>query len=332
MNKIAMASSKERKELFSETAQKMHTKPSIVEKDFWVVWVLDKIFTDDRLNKKLMFKGGTSLSKVFNLIGRFSEDIDLILDWREVTKKNPNDEKVSKSQQVKFNKKVNTDAQAYIKDVLLPIVAQIVSPLCSCKILQDEPFNINITYPISFEDVYLRSEILLEIGPLASWLPSESFEISSYASQKFPDIFDKHLCRVNAIVAKRTFWEKATILHQEAHRVKEKALLSRYSRHYYDMAIMAKADVKNEALFDLELLQQVIDFKNKFYPATWAEFDKAKPNTLKLVPPGFRIAELKKDYKAMEHMIFDKYLTFEEILKTLQALEDEINSLEQTNE
>ena len=332
MNKIAISSSEERKELFSATAQKMHTKPSIVEKDFWVVWVLDKIFTDDRLNKKLMFKGGTSLSKVFNLIGRFSEDIDLILDWREVTKENPEDERTSKTKQVKFNEKVNTDAKTYIKDVLLPIVAQIISPLCSCKILQDEPFNINITYPASFEDVYLRPEILLEIGPLASWLPSESFEISSYASQKFPDIFDKPLCRVNAIVAKRTFWEKATILHQEAHRVKEKALLSRYSRHYYDMAIMAKADVKNEALSDLELLQQVIDFKNKFYPAAWAEFDKAKPNTLKLVPPDFRIDELKKDYKAMEHMIFDKYLTFEEVLKTLQALENEINSLEQTDE
>ena len=332
MNKVALASSKNRKELFSATAQKMHIKPSIVEKDFWVVWVLDKIFTDERLNKKLMFKGGTSLSKVFNLIGRFSEDIDLILDWREVTKENPKDERVSKSQQVKFNKKVNTDAQAYIKDVLLPIVAQIVSPLCNCKIIPDEPFNINITYPASFEDVYLRPEILLEIGPLASWLPSESFEISSYASQKFPDIFDKPQCKVNAIVAKRTFWEKATILHQEAHRVKEKVLLPRYSRHYYDMAIMAKSDVKNEALSDLELLQQVIDFKNKFYPATWAEFDKAKPNTLKLVPPEYRIDELKADYKAMEHMIFDKYLAFDEILEILQALEDEINSLEQTDE
>ena len=332
MNKVALASSKERKELFSATAQKMHTKSSIVEKDFWVVWTLDKIFLDERLNKILMFKGGTSLSKVFNLIGRFSEDIDLILDWREVTKENPKDKRASKTKQVKFNEKVNTDGKTYIKDVLLPIVAQIVSPLCSCEIVENEPFNINIKYPSSFKDSYLRPEILLEIGPLASWMPSDSFEISSYASQKFPDFFDKPLCKVNAILAKRTFWEKATILHQEAHRVKEKALLPRYSRHYYDMAIMAKTKVKNEALSDLELLQQVVDFKNKFYPATWAEFDKAKPNTLKLAPSEYKIDELKADYKAMENMIFNKYLSFEEILKTLKELESEINSLEQTDD
>jgi predicted nucleotidyltransferase component of viral defense system len=85
MNKIANLPKQQRSELFLETATLMNTTNSIVEKDFWVVWTLDKIFSDDRLNKILMFKGGTSLSKVFNLIGRFSEDIDLILDWRLVS-------------------------------------------------------------------------------------------------------------------------------------------------------------------------------------------------------------------------------------------------------
>ena len=85
MNNVAKLSVDERNELFKETASLMNTTNAIVEKDFWVVWTLNKLFSDDRLNKILMFKGGTSLSKVFNLIGRFSEDIDLILDWREVT-------------------------------------------------------------------------------------------------------------------------------------------------------------------------------------------------------------------------------------------------------
>jgi len=303
VNHIAIASGKNREELFTAVSQKMCTKAAIVEKDFWVVWVLDKIFGDDRLNKILMFKGGTSLSKVFNLIGRFSEDIDLILDWREIAKENPLDKRASKNQQVKFNKKVNDDAKVYIKETLLPIIIELVSPLCSCSIDQNDEFNINIIYPSSFSDEYLR-----------------------------PDIFEKSICKINAIVAKRIFWEKATILHQESNRVKEKVLLPRYSRHYYDMTIMAQSTVKQEALDDLELLEQVIDFKNKFYPANWAKFDEAKPNTLKLIPPDFRLNELKKDYKAMEHMIFDKHLKFEEIIETLQALEDEINSLEQTDD
>lgn len=171
----------------------------------------------------------------------------------------------------------------------------------------------------------MRPQILLEIGPLASWLPSDSFVISAYAAQKFPDLFERIECEVNAIVAKRTFWEKATILHQESNRVKEKPLPARYSRHYYDLAIMAKDSVKDEALADLELLEQVVEFKKKFYRAAWAKFDEAKPGSLRLLPPEFRIDELAKDYKAMGHMIFDKQLSFEEIIETLKSLEDEIN-------
>ena len=102
MDRIANLPEEKRRELFTETAREMDIIPAIIEKDFWVVWTLDKIFTDERLNKILMFKGGTSLSKVFDLIGRFSEDIDLILDWREVTKEDPEEERSSKNKQVKL--------------------------------------------------------------------------------------------------------------------------------------------------------------------------------------------------------------------------------------
>jgi len=327
MDKVASLTEEQRRKLFTETARKMNTIPAIIEKDFWVVWTLDKIFGDDRLNKILMFKGGTSLSKVFDLIGRFSEDIDLILDWREVTGEDPEEERDSKSKQVQFNVQVNEDAKTYISDVILPVVSTLLSPLCTCRIDEEDAFNINITYPTSFNDPYLKPKILLEIGPLASWLPSDSFEISTYAAQKFPDVFERTSCKVNAIVAKRTFWEKATILHQESNRVQEKVLPPRYSRHYYDLAIMAQSFVKDEALTDLDLLAQVVEFKKKFYPAAWAKFDDAKPGSLKLLPPEFRVSELAKDYKAMGHMIFYKQLSFEEIIETLKSLEDEINAM-----
>ncbi|NOQ32091.1 MAG: hypothetical protein GQ570_13320 [Helicobacteraceae bacterium] len=107
MNSVAVLSVDERSELFRETASLMNTTNAIIEKDFWVVWSLNKLFSDERLNKILMFKGGTSLSKVFNLIGRFSEDIDLILDWREVTSDNPLNTQPSKTKQVKFNEQIN---------------------------------------------------------------------------------------------------------------------------------------------------------------------------------------------------------------------------------
>ena len=324
MNKIANLPKQQRSELFLETATLMKTTNAIVEKDFWVVWTLNKIFSDDRLNKILMFKGGTSLSKVFNLIGRFSEDIDLILDWRLVSNENPLNDQESKNKQVKFNEQINENAKVFIKDQLLPVFSQILSPLCTCSIAEDG-FSINVKYPNAFDDSYLRPEILLEIGPLASWLPSDSFEISSFAAQKFPQVFEKSNCTVNTIVAKRTFWEKATILHHEANRPEESPMPTRYSRHYYDLAMMAQSKVKNEAFADLDLLQNVVKFKQKFYPRTWAKYEEAIPGTLKLLPPEFRLDSLEKDYKAMQNMIFDKYISFEEIIGILRELEREIN-------
>ncbi|MFW2600800.1 nucleotidyl transferase AbiEii/AbiGii toxin family protein [Aliarcobacter butzleri] len=326
MNKIANLPKQQRSELFSETATLMKTTNAIVEKDFWVVWTLNKIFSDDRLNKILMFKGGTSLSKVFNLIGRFSEDIDLILDWRLISKVNPLSEQESKNKQVKFNEQINENAKVFIKDQLLPIFSQILSPLCTCSIAEDG-FSINVKYPNAFDDSYLRPEILLEIGPLASWLPSDSFEISSFAAQKFPQVFEKSNCTVNTIVAKRTFWEKATILHHEANRPSDSAIPTRYSRHYYDLAMMAQSEVKNEALADLNLLQNVVEFKQKFYPRKWAKYEEAVPGTLKLLPLEFRLDSLEKDYKAMQNMIFDKYISFDEIIGILGKLEKEINEV-----
>lgn len=326
MNKIANLPKQQRSELFSETATLMKTTNAIVEKDFWVVWTLNKIFSDDRLNKILMFKGGTSLSKVFNLIGRFSEDIDLILDWRLVSNENPLNDQESKNKQVKFNEEINENAKVFIKDQLLPIFSQILSPLCTCSIAEDR-FSINVKYPNAFDDSYLRPEILLEIGPLASWLPSDSFEISSFAAQKFPQVFEKSNCTVNTIVAKRTFWEKATILHHEANRPADSAMPTRYSRHYYDLAMMAKNEVKEEALVDLDLLKNVVEFKQKFYPRTWAKYEEAIPGTLKLLPPEFRLDSLEKDYKAMQNMVFDKHISFDEIIGILGKLEKEINEI-----
>lgn len=326
MDKVARLPAKDRSDLFAETAQAMRTTPAIAEKDFWVVWVLSRVFANAELARILKFKGGTSLSKVFGLIGRFSEDIDLILDWREVVQDDPHAER-SKSQQMKFNEATNAEAIHYIDTVLLPQVHQCLGDLCTCSIDLANPHAINIRYPAAFNDAYLRPEILLEIGPLASWLPSDVFAITPYAAQHFAHIFEKPSCNVPTILAERTFWEKATILHQEAHRAVDKPMPPRYSRHYYDLARLALADVKAKALADLEMLAAVVAFKQRFYPSAWAQYELAKPPTLKLIPPEVRVSELAKDYQAMQNMIFDKPLSFDEVMHTLVELEKEINAL-----
>ncbi len=326
MDKVARFDIRQRSELFRETASLMKTTPAIVEKDFWVVWVLDKLFGDAQLRRVLKFKGGTSLSKAFGLIGRFSEDIDLILDWREVTGEDPYRER-SKNQQMKFNEATNEQAAAYIRETLLPQVAAQVDSLCSCSIDPGNPHSLNIRYPSIFSDAYLRPEILLEIGPLASWLPSAEFVIRAYASHHFPGVFERAVCHVPTILARRTFWEKATILHQEAHRAEDRPMPPRYSRHYYDLAWLAQSDVKAEALADMALLAEVVTFKQRFYPSAWANYGTAMPGSFRLIAPAYRFDALRKDYQAMQNMIFDRHLSFETIIETLTGLETEINAL-----
>lgn len=329
MDSIARLAEKERNALFAETAAAMRTVPAIAEKDFWVVWVLDKLFAHPKLGRILQFKGGTSLSKAFDLIGRFSEDIDLILDWREVAQGDPHQPR-SKTQQSKFNQAVNEQAKAYIREKLLPEVRTLLAPVCECHMEDSDGFSIFVRYPSAFKQTYLRPEIMLEIGPLAAWLPSAMMPIQPYAATHFPKAFNKPQCQVPTIVARRTFWEKATILHQEAQRAADRPMPPRYSRHYYDLALLARAAVRQEALADLALLEAVVDFKQRFYPIAWAKYELAAPGSLTLIPNVERLKEVEADYKAMQVMIFDKKISFAEIIETLTHLEQEINSLART--
>lgn len=326
MDKIAGLPATQRNELFSETAARRGMTPAIVEKDFWVTWTLDKLFAHSDLSRILMFKGGTSLSKVFGLIERFSEDIDLILDWNVLTDEDPEAVR-SKTQQQKFNDQLNERAQVYIAGELLQHISVSVAPVCRCDLDTEDPHVLNLHYPAAFSDEYLRPEIRLEIGPLASWLPFDAYIIRPYAAEAFPTVFNRSECRVRAIKAERTFWEKATILHQEAHRPEGKVQASRYSRHYYDLAKMFRSSAKAAALEDITLLETVVAFKNRFYPCGWANYDLAKPGTLRLVPPDHVLKAVKSDYREMRTMIFGYYPAIEAIMGQLQELEDEINGL-----
>ena len=328
MDNVVFLPPKERSRLIRETAEQMGLNPGAVEKDFWVVWVLSRLFSSDLLADKILFKGGTSLSKVFGLIRRFSEDIDLILDWNEVVSEDPNIER-SKKKQDQFNKAVPKQSRLYIEKIFLPEVMRLVGDVCTAEIEAGAPDVINIRYPSSFESDYLRPEIRLEIGPLALWVPNARYGIGSYVAEVFPGVFENPTSYVNAIKAERTFWEKATILHAEAFRPEHKPHLARYSRHYYDLAMMTRDEsTKSAALSDLELLHSVVVFKAKFYPASWASYDLAKPGTFKLLPPNHNFKSLSEDYKQMQVMFYGEVPVFDDLMETLQRLEDEINALE----
>jgi hypothetical protein len=324
MDRVARFSADQRRELFAEAAARRGMTPAVVEKDFWVTWTLRRLFADPQLAGLLMFKGGTSLSKAYGLIERFSEDIDLILDWRVLSGDDPLAER-SRTKQEGFNKAIEEKALAYVAGPLLAQVVAATGEICRCAVVADDPHVIELRYPAAFPDTYLRPELRLEIGPLAAWLPHEERTLTCYAADAFPQIFEQPEFAVRVIRAERTFWEKATILHHEAHRPAGNPLPPRYSRHYYDLARMAASPVKDAALADTGLLADVVAFKQRFYRRAWARYELAVRGTLRLVPGEETLKALEADYRAMAHMIFGQTPAFAEIVAQLRALEAEIN-------
>jgi hypothetical protein len=331
MNRVATWPAGRRNELFALTAERLGMGTvAVVEKDFWVCWVLKQLFEHPELSKQLIFKGGTSLSKVFGLIDRFSEDIDLILDWRRVTDVDPMEAR-SKTRQEKLNEEINQKARVYISEVLVPLLESALERHCSVECLQDEKdlgHIVRVRYPETTASGTLLPFIQLEIGPLASWVPHALHTVQPYAATEFPDLFEAADFSVCAIDAERTFWEKATILHHESHRPEPSPVPVRYSRHYYDLFLMSQSPIRAAALSNLGLLKSVVEFKKRFYPRGWARYDLAKPGTLKLIPSVYTLDAMRRDYTAMQEMIFGRRPTFDEIVEGLRTLEAEINALE----
>jgi len=167
----------------------------------------------------------------------------------------------------------------------------------------------------------------LELGTHAEFIPHGDFIIRSFAATEFPGLFKEADVLVTSLLAKRTFWEKATILHAEYHRSADKPTPGRHSRHYYDVAMMAGGPAKAEAFADLALLAAVVKHKQTFYPSAWAQYALASPGTFRLAPAEGRLAALRQDYRDMEPMIFGEPPPFEKIIGTLVGLENELNSL-----
>ncbi|MDO5845217.1 MAG: nucleotidyl transferase AbiEii/AbiGii toxin family protein, partial [Methanocorpusculum sp.] len=234
MQNIARLPPEDRKDLFSGTSSKKGMSEAVIEKDFWVCIMLDYLFHECKWKDKFVFKGGTSLSKAYNLIERFSEDIDLILDWRVLgySRNEPWEERSNKSQD-DFCDKANERAELFLRDEFVPrLESDLIDKFgdgISVSIDELENQTVNVHYPQSYSDDSLLQEIRLEIGPLAAWTPSSVKQIEPYAAECYPKKFSQPSTDILTVLPERTFWEKVTILHSEAFRTNN--LPPRYSRH-----------------------------------------------------------------------------------------------------
>lgn len=335
MNNIVKLPKTECEILFRNTAAKCGMSEGIVEKDFWVCWTLDYLFHHSPWASHLAFKGSTSLSKSFGLILRFSEDIDLILDWRllESSQKDPWAER-SKNQQDKLNKALNAETEVFLREQFIPKLSgdfrTLLADDFTLEIDPHESQTVNFTYPKLFSESSILPMVRLEIGALAAWTPTVQSTITSYAAQQYVRVFQKPSTSVLTVMPERTFWEKVTILHKEAFRTNG-SFPARYSRHYYDLFCMDKSPVKASAYADLDLLARVVQFKERFYPAGNAHYDLARPGTMRLLPPEDCLPTLREDYAHMQNMLFGEKPSFEEVMDCIARLEQEINQLQNSS-
>lgn len=334
MQKVFDLSGSEYRDLIQETARIMNVQPGIVEKDVWVSAVLERLFGSEPYTSQLVFKGGTSLSKVYNVIERFSEDIDLIMNWEllgyNTSEIDPWDENRSKTQQDRLNKEMNAAAAEYIsRDFVSWLQGELTDMTESSvpvNVRYEAPQRVEVQYDPAFPMAYVREHVLLEIGPLASWVPNELASITPYVSKHFPEAVGTMEIPVRATSLERAFWEKATILHQQVYHTGEPQ--RRYSRHYYDLYMMALHGVAERAIENIALLESVARFKSRFYPNAQSRYDLATPGTLRLTPPPTKQEVLRKDYRDMQAMFFRTPPSWEAITQELARIEEKINQLE----
>lgn len=324
-----------RDEAFQETAAQLGMSKAIVEKDFWVCWSLKQLFALPSFGEQLIFKGGTSLSKAYNVIHRFSEDVDLSIDREQLGftgDRDPEDPNLSGNKQKKLLEELEAAAEEAVRVRLLAeIQTAFGSRLEQSFTLSVDPNNpqtILFAYPTLAESDagYVKPVVRFEFGARGVQLPAEHIEIAPYLHQAFPDLLADGLVGVKVLGVERTFWEKATILHMLFHQDATKPLADRMSRHYYDMAQLIGHEAKKRAFGKLDLLTEVAHHKSVFFKSAWANYDEAKPGSLRLVPNANLAAALRKDYAGMREMIIGDAPKFDEILATIETFETEINS------
>jgi hypothetical protein len=336
----------DRRDVFLEAASLWgNMTPEVIEKDFWVCWTLKHIFDLGPSPANLVFKGGTSLSKVYGVIERFSEDIDLSLSREDLGfagDQDPYRAPSRKKQQALIEALVSRCTEAIAQE-LLPTLrgrietvlgeSQTASAPWHLEIDPHDPQTINFSYPAGIllrRDApprYLRPHVRLELGARSDHWPAEERTVSPYASEVLPQLFDHPECPVRVLSAERTFWEKATILHAEYHRPAESPSAKRQTRHYYDLVKLAQSPIGDAALARADLLDAVRTHKQLFFRSSWARYEEAQPGTFRLVPSESRLAALEADYREMrEVMIFGEAPSFRELLESLATLERRINS------
>lgn len=323
----------DQQDILLTVSAEMGRSAQVLHKDVWVCWALRELF-ELEAGVRMAFKGGTSLSKVFQAIHRFSEDVDVTLDYRDIAAKTEIDvflANTSKSARKRFGKDLSEKVRDHVHSVIHPVLAASFSEITggSGKTeVSDDGEKLWLRYPaLTGSDIgYMGDWILAEFGGRNVTEPNEPHEISPLIASRLPDL-QFPVGNVMVLSPERTFWEKATMVHVECHRQRESGP-DRISRHWYDLAMLFRGEIGRKALADRLLLEDVVRHKSVFFGASYAHYEDCLAGRFLLVPTEPLLGGLKKDYESMQAAgMFDVEVpSFEQLLEELQVLESAINA------
>jgi hypothetical protein len=317
-------------EIFNQAGIKKGLSATAIEKDWWVTLILKTVFSLS-FSEHLLFKGGTSLSKGWNLIERFSEDIDLSINRKFFGF----EQDISKTQIQKLRKA----SCKFIKNEMFGLLIkkfgdmgfhEIEFALRDLEESDKDPVIIEFYYKsITDEYPYLKPRVLLEIGSRSLREPFEKRIVRSLVSEVFESYeFSDRVVEILVVSPKRTFLEKILLLHEEFQKPTDKIRTDRLSRHLYDIEKIMDTRHGKAALSDSELFKNIVSHRKHFNAIRGIDYNNHRYEKLSFIPPDEVLGKWEKDYEKMrESMIYGESLSFEDLIKKLKNLQEQIRSI-----
>ncbi len=308
-----------------------------IEKDWWVTVVLNALFKTD-CRESLIFKGGTSLSKGFNIIERFSEDIDLAISHSffgiENTSKNQR-EKLRKMSRKYIHETLSNQLSAILNDMgisgfSVENVTQVQNGKGEWHQIDSDtdPTVILLHYPSIVEETisYIPSRVKIEISCLSMDEPTEMREIHSLIEESFAGEDSDANCKIRTVIPTRTFLEKLFLLAEEFQKEKPRSV--RMSRHLYDLEKLMDTNYGQEALANRSLYDAIVEHRKTYYALKYVNYDLHKPATINFMIPEKEIDAWRSDYNDMRHFfIYGNSLEFDALIKRMEELQESVRNV-----
>jgi predicted nucleotidyltransferase component of viral defense system len=317
---------------FNEVSAQINLPSAAIEKDWWVVRTLELVFASS-IAPHTVFKGGTSLSKAWNIIDRFSEDIDLALDRRFLGMEKP-DSEMSGSQVSKLRKL----SAKFITEKYFPELAELFKAaglkvdirLGEIKTDDQDPLIIEIYYDTLTDPIpYLKPRVLIDIGSRSLIEPFNERSFTSMIGEKYKGkAFADNNIIIPSVNPQRTFLEKIFLLHEEFQFPIEKIKVERKSRHLYDVEKLMDTEYAMAALGNTALYHTIVEHRAKLTPLRGIDYANHTPDKINPIPPDAMMGAWEKDYQIMqESMLYNPSLPFDKLIERMQELKFRINNL-----